>query len=304
MHGAFLACTWYLRSAVSRSSTTHANTVFLYLGLCSSSFKTPILFLSRIKHAHNHAEHHGSVGNNPSCCDAEDHVLRLRPATADQSKCGACCSDQCKSTNAQPRHDGFQSCIADPGYANILLAQPAPSAIASYMRLVAPKLCNSCATICSAMEVLSAAASGMAVASLSIQLIDSIGTIRTFIRNVKDAPKELERLVDLLDRLSTLLESVRDLMERQTSLQADHFPTPSTAILEALKSCEKTIQPLCDLVEKFKSSTSQKGSTLTKFMMDLKLAFKAKNIAELDARIERDINHLHTLLGVNTTAIL
>jgi hypothetical protein len=54
----------------------------------------------------------------------------------------------------------------------------------------------------------------MAVASLSIQLVQSIGAIKTFIRNVKGAPEELERLVDLLERLAALLEDVRDVMER------------------------------------------------------------------------------------------
>jgi hypothetical protein len=51
------------------------------------------------------------------------------------------------------------------------------------------------------MEALSGVASGVAIASLSTQLVQSIGTIKTFIRNVKDAPKELDRLVDLLGRL-------------------------------------------------------------------------------------------------------
>ena len=161
-----------------------------------------------------------------------------------------------------------------------------------------------CAFPNSAMEALAAAASGMAVASLSIQLIDSIGKIKTFIRNVKEASKELERLGDLLDRLCTVIEDVRDLMERQASLQGQHFPTPSSAISKCLQSCEKTIQPLCDLVERFKTSAPRTGSSFSKLKGDVKLSFRAKDIAEYETKIEREIGYLHATLGTNSTAIL
>jgi hypothetical protein len=62
------------------------------------------------------------------------------------------------------------------------------------------------------MEALSGVASGMAVASLSIQLVQLIGTIKAFIRDVRGAPEELERLAELLDRLNALLEDTRDAM--------------------------------------------------------------------------------------------
>jgi len=91
------------------------------------------------------------------------------------------------------------------------------------------------------MEALSGVASGMAVASLSIQLVQSIGTIKAFIRDVRGAPKELERLAELLDRLNALLEDTRNVMEWQTSLQGQHFPAPSMTIFNCLKSCETSL---------------------------------------------------------------
>jgi hypothetical protein len=58
------------------------------------------------------------------------------------------------------------------------------------------------------------AASIIAVVSLAIQLIQSVDTVRTFVRDVKGASKELERLVELLDRLSALLQDVRHVIEQ------------------------------------------------------------------------------------------
>jgi hypothetical protein len=154
------------------------------------------------------------------------------------------------------------------------------------------------------MEVLAGVASGMAVVSLSIQLIDSIGKIKTFAHNVKDASKELERLVDLLERLEAMLEDVRKLMERQSSLQAHHFPMPSNTILRCLKSCEKTLQPLHAIIEKYAVPKPHGSTGVTRFKNGLRIGLKVKDIDGFETSIEREINFLHNTLGANSSAIL
>jgi hypothetical protein len=59
------------------------------------------------------------------------------------------------------------------------------------------------------VEALSGVASGIVVASLTLQLIQSVCVVKAFVYNVKDAAKELERLVTLLGRLEALHEAVR-----------------------------------------------------------------------------------------------
>ena len=152
------------------------------------------------------------------------------------------------------------------------------------------------------MEALSGVASGMAVVSLSIQLIESVATIKTFIRNVKESPKELERLVDLLERLEGLLEDIRDLLERQ-SPKGQYLPMPSMMIFRNLQSCEKTLQPLNEMVKKLGTSTPLAGTGMARLKGGLKVAFKTKDIADLEARIEREITFLHTSLGINQSDI-
>lgn len=154
------------------------------------------------------------------------------------------------------------------------------------------------------MEVLSVAASGMAVASLSLQLLHTIGTIKTFIRDVKGTSKELERLTGLLDRLHALLENFRDVIERQTSLQAQHFPAPAPMIFDALNSCQRSLEPLVAIVEKQKKSQAGNVSAVVKWKDDIKFGCKTKDIAEFEVRIQRDIDYLHAALTVNSTSIL
>lgn len=154
------------------------------------------------------------------------------------------------------------------------------------------------------MEGLSAVASGMAVASLSLQLLESVGKIKAFIRDVKGASKELDRLADLLDRLNALLEDVRNIMERQTSLREQHFPAPSMTLYQCLKSCEQSLASLQSIVDKY--GTKQKGNTfaLTQLKDDIRMALRTKDVAGFEARMQRDIEFLHAALSVNSTAIL
>ncbi|KAF2033585.1 hypothetical protein EK21DRAFT_58205 [Setomelanomma holmii] len=151
------------------------------------------------------------------------------------------------------------------------------------------------------MDSLSGVASSMAVASLSIQLLESVSKIRTFLRYVKGASKELERLAELLDRLRALLEDVRDVMERQTSLQAQHFPAPSMTIFNSLKSCEESLKDLEIGIDKYKSVLC---GAMKRLKEDIKFAFKSRDIEGFEARIQRDIEYLHAALGMNTTSIL
>jgi predicted small secreted protein len=68
------------------------------------------------------------------------------------------------------------------------------------------------------MDPLSGAASVIAVASLALQLLQSVNTVKAFVHDIQSASKDLERLADSLGRLGALFQDVRDVMEKQTSL--------------------------------------------------------------------------------------
>ncbi len=57
-------------------------------------------------------------------------------------------------------------------------------------------------------EVLGVVARGISVASLAIQIWDSIQRIKDFCRLVRDAPKDLEYILDDLNIINTLLPRV------------------------------------------------------------------------------------------------
>lgn len=64
-------------------------------------------------------------------------------------------------------------------------------------------------------------ASGMGVASLAIQVADSILKLKEFLDNVKEAPEEIKYLIEEIDTLSTLLfEFDTDILEGESELDS------------------------------------------------------------------------------------
>jgi hypothetical protein len=154
------------------------------------------------------------------------------------------------------------------------------------------------------MEALSGAASGIAVVSLTIQLIQSVALVREFIQDVKGASKELQRLVGKLELLNALLDDAAKVLEQQSSLSGMHFPAPSMAIFKCLQDCEKSIQPLVDIVKKLSLPQSQSSWSTARLKSEIKLGLKAKEITTLETRIQHDIDLLTTNLSINQSGIL
>lgn len=151
------------------------------------------------------------------------------------------------------------------------------------------------------MDVLSGAASGMAVASLTLQLLESIHAITGFLARVKGASKELGRLTGLLKNLGVLLEQVRMLTEKQTLLQ--HYDLSCQTITGCLQQCEGSLKALERLVDRLHKRRTTSASGITKLGNDVKFALKAREITGFEDRIQRDITNLNAALGINIANI-
>lgn len=151
------------------------------------------------------------------------------------------------------------------------------------------------------MDGLSGVASGMAVASLAMQLLQSVDTVKSFIRNVKGASKELARLEELLTRLGCMLDDVRSIMERQTLLQ--QCPPPLQTIFDCLKSCESSLQLVQTMAGKYDRRQHGNTRAFQRLRDDVKFALKTKDITTFEERMQRDISNLHAALETNATSI-
>ncbi|PMD26282.1 hypothetical protein NA56DRAFT_341580 [Hyaloscypha hepaticicola] len=152
------------------------------------------------------------------------------------------------------------------------------------------------------MDGLSAAASGIAVVSLAIQLVDSVREIRHFLRNVSEAPKELRRLIDLLEQLELILENIGALVERRQQHAVEPAIDMSASILRAMRTCESKLKLLEDIVAAAKKTSSSNGKVKRTFG-SFKLACKKKDIQEFESQLHDAISLLNLAMTTNLTVV-
>ncbi|KAH8768731.1 hypothetical protein F5882DRAFT_509214 [Hyaloscypha sp. PMI_1271] len=151
------------------------------------------------------------------------------------------------------------------------------------------------------MDGLSAAASGIAVVSLAIQLVDSVRQIQRFLRNISEAPKELRRLINLLEQLELILESIGELIDRQQRQSANEDVAVSDTVLRAMKTCENTVKGLAGIVDVARKSAEAKNKA-TKTLGSLRLSCKKKDIEEFERQLHEAVSLLNLTMTMNLTA--
>lgn len=151
------------------------------------------------------------------------------------------------------------------------------------------------------MDGLSAAASGIAVVSLAVQLVGSVRDIRQFLHSISDAPEELKRLIDLLKQLELILEQVGMIVQRQgRNAKPGEMGGVLTSVLRAVNICESKLTLLEGVVQTTKqlSTTSDRAS---RTLGSLKLACKKKDVREIEQQLNDAVNSLSLAMMVNLT---
>lgn len=152
------------------------------------------------------------------------------------------------------------------------------------------------------MDGLSAAASGIAVVSLAIQLVDSVREIQRFLRSIADAPEELNRLIDLLEQLELILDSIAKLVENQRVQHGDLDIDVSPSILKAVQTCQKTLNQLDTLIAKAKTSSTSKNPA-TKYLGRFRLACKKEDIEQFETQLHRAVSNLNMVMTTHLMCV-
>lgn len=87
------------------------------------------------------------------------------------------------------------------------------------------------------MEALGAGASCFDVISLVIQLVETVRDVRRFLQSVSEAPGALKRLIDQLEQLELILESIKSIVERPRIQNGGQETVFSAHIFRAMRLC-------------------------------------------------------------------
>ncbi|KAH8745426.1 hypothetical protein F5882DRAFT_387549 [Hyaloscypha sp. PMI_1271] len=159
------------------------------------------------------------------------------------------------------------------------------------------------------MDGLRLTTSGIAAASLSIQLVESVQKIRRFLHHVSEAPKELQRLLDLLEQLELIFQNIRMIIGQQPHYHYHHQYHRSdldgdvaASVWKATKMCERDLSRLEKVIEAAKVSPKSKNRA-TKSFESFRLACKKRDIEEFEMHLQQAIGVLNLTMTMNLMAI-
>ena len=150
------------------------------------------------------------------------------------------------------------------------------------------------------MDGLSAAASGIAVVSLALQLVGSVREIHRFLHSRSDAPEELKRLLDLLEQLEFILEQVGKLVQTQRGNRRLEESGVLKSVIRAISTCESKLAMLEGVVEATKR-VSADSSRARRTLASIKLACKKNDIREMEQKLNEAVNLLGLTMMANLT---
>jgi hypothetical protein len=128
------------------------------------------------------------------------------------------------------------------------------------------------------MDPFSVAASGISIVSLGIQIADSIQNCLRFWKSVKGAPSDIGRIVEDLEALDEILNSV--MAYHQGLQRSENSPQP-TPLPRALQSCANR---LMDVVRTI--SDLEQGFQTRKLWTSLRTAFREEAINKVRCDLE------------------
>jgi hypothetical protein len=152
------------------------------------------------------------------------------------------------------------------------------------------------------MEGLGVAASGIAVVSLAVQLVGSIRDIRRFLGQVSGAPRELKRLINLLEQLELILQNIGMVVENQRKHNGTGDVDVSSSVLRAIEACESRVATVQEVVDSAKRSSISSNRT-TRALGSFKLACKKREIEDFESQLLNAISLLNLVMTTNLTSV-
>lgn len=139
------------------------------------------------------------------------------------------------------------------------------------------------------MDGLSAGASGFAVVSIAIQLIDSLKKFAEFIDSIKEAPEDVESDLSELRMLSSMLQEIR--------LQQSSSSNANSTVETCLTTLQQNITSFAALANRYRPNLSSPNSRIQKWSA-IKTAFKSEKFNKYRGSLNNGKHNLMLALQV------
>ena len=143
-----------------------------------------------------------------------------------------------------------------------------------------------------------AAAGGIAVISLGLQLVHTVKRVKNFVDGIRDAPSELANLATDLERYHLMLAKVNDLVGTRRSLQNSQ---DSTDLMESIvRGCKPNIDKLEALMDKLQKKLSHGGRRWTTWA-SISSMVKKDEIERYQKGIKDNLANLNMAVNIGTS---
>ena len=136
----------------------------------------------------------------------------------------------------------------------------------------------------------------LAVISLAVQLIGTVQSISEYLRTIHDTPSELFALIETLDQIQSNLNQVHYLIEQQFSNRC--LPGSPVFILNALRTCERRVKTLENLVDEIRESLGDRH-LMKRTWASLNMRMKKARIQELQSQLNDSMSGLQFAVSNN-----
>ena len=135
----------------------------------------------------------------------------------------------------------------------------------------------------------------LAAVSLALQLPDTVRTIASFFRSIRDGPRELAALIETLEQAQEILEQVRMLsIQLSTAQQLESL----TMLLNALGLFENKLNTLSKMVQDVREG-QRSGKRLKRTWVRLNTGTKTARLRDLDGQLRNAMSGLHLAMSSN-----
>jgi hypothetical protein len=145
-------------------------------------------------------------------------------------------------------------------------------------------------------EILGIVASGISVAQIAGQVINSIIKLKGYWEQVKEVPAEISYLLGEIDSLSLLLYHIQD---NQSSRVAENVPLGSTSVQQCCKLCQDAAEELRILVSDMESKLEGKIGWKRR-VTSAKVVLKKEEVKGLKRRMKNAVRLLSLALSWQT----
>jgi hypothetical protein len=124
-------------------------------------------------------------------------------------------------------------------------------------------------------------ASGFAVASLAIQLIESAQKMHTFWQTIEHATSEVEHIKDHLTTLRSISGTILEICEKQPQISC------GSAVVKSLEVCKSKMDRLTIVVQDM--TLSKDANTSKRHWSTFRATVKKKTIQNIESHLKGDV---------------